>query len=66
MSNYKRGMKDVGIIIGEELDTMKHVFAEIAWMADSESMIGTFECDGVCYTIECYPTPDSQKEALGI
>jgi hypothetical protein len=61
-----RGMSDVGHILAEEIDTMKAVFTKFAWLGDSESMIGTFECDGICYTVECYPTPDEQKEKLGI
>lgn len=61
-----RGMNDVGHIIGEELDTMTAVFADICWEADSRGMVGTFTCDGDLYEIRVGKCSPELREELGI
>lgn len=61
-----RTLKDVGMIVGEELDTMSNVFDSIAWEADSRGMVGTFTCDGELYEIRVGKCSPELREELGL
>ena len=61
-----RSVKDVGLIVGEELDTMTSVFASICWEADSRGMVGTFTCDGELYEIRVGKCSPELREELGL
>lgn len=63
--NPTRTVKDVGIIVGEELDTMTSVFRDIAWEADSRGMVGTFTCDGNLYEIRVGKCSPELRKELG-
>lgn len=60
-----RSAETVGHIVGGELDEMSE-FRQQAWAANSDGMVGHFQCDGVWYTLECYPTPKEQLEEFGL
>lgn len=66
MSEPIRTLKDVGIIIGEELDTMTAEFSDICWQADSRGMVGTFTCDGELYEIRMSKCSPELREELGL
>jgi hypothetical protein len=61
-----RSVKDVGHIVGEELDTMATEFRDICWEADSRGMVGTFTCDGELYEIRVGKCSPELREELGL
>ena len=65
MTNPTRTLKDVGHIVGEELDGMKAVFTDICWEVDSRGMVGTFTCDGELYEIRVGTCSPELREELG-
>lgn len=61
-----RGLKDVGHIVGAELDTMGAEFSDICWEVNREKMFGTFTCDGKLYLMTVTECPDEVREELGL
>jgi hypothetical protein len=61
-----RSVKDVGHIVGEELDTMTTEFGDIFWESDSRGMVGTFTCDGELYEIRVGKCSPELREELGL
>jgi hypothetical protein len=61
-----RSVKDVGHIVGEELDTMTTEFGDICWESDSRGMVGTFTCDGELYEIRVGKCSPELREELGL
>lgn len=60
-----RGLKDVGHIVGAELDTMTAEFSDICWEVTREQMFGTFSCDGKLYLLTVKECPEEVREELG-
>jgi len=60
-----RTLKDVGHIVGAELDTMTAEFSDICWEVAPEQMFGTFTCDGKLYMLTVQECPDDVREELG-
>ena len=61
-----RTLKDVGMIVGEELDTMGAVFSDVAWDIQPDRMFATFTCDGKLYLLGVTECPDDVKKELGL
>jgi hypothetical protein len=60
-----RTLKDVGHILGAEIDTMTQVFTDICWEVETDSMRATFDCDGELYLLKVTKCPDDVKRELG-
>lgn len=65
MTEPTRTLKDVGHIVGEELDGMKAVFTDICWEVETDSMRATFDCDGELYLLKVTKCPDDVRRELG-
>jgi hypothetical protein len=61
-----RSVKDVGHIVGAELDTMGAEFGDICWESNSRGMVGTFTCDGELYEIRVGKCSPELREELGL